>query len=177
MNLETNTKTTELREHYIGKSFQWTKPIDPLKLGIIVKCNDVKNSQGMTRLIFEDGSKINLEILSDHLTEVYDINNPPIETPVMSKNLNDAIKKTIQNTTTKPEIKTENKVDIFDMFQINEFDFPIKIKSKLPPIDVLKMMYNSSENKDEFLNIITNKLIKSINEDSLKDSIKNLITQ
>ncbi len=176
-------KLAYLHQNLKGKHMQWHNPIKREDYSKIVLIQDITEKNGIINLVFDNGSSLNYEKMNDHLLVVDDPNNPPLEKvnakPLTIKELGNDQKndqKKDQFTMSK-SVEESSKSDLFDLFPENSFDIPLTLKAKLPDMPLLKMMYASSQDKDKFLSSIINKIIKSINEKSIKESIKKQLEQ
>jgi hypothetical protein len=61
------------------------------------------------------------------------------------------------------------------MFNVEESTLNLKINIKLPDKKLLKMMYNSSENKQEFMEQLAEYLGSKINKSIIVESMKQIL--
>lgn len=190
------------KQNFTGESFQWIKTTNPSLIGKVVKCRDVQPQGNTIVAIFEDGSSIPVSRLNNDLmmihgdmqplskAEVESINGPMVDpmanmnkkaTPVVEEivpSLNGAEPSgRIAEVKPRPEpvfnqAKAENP---FKMFNSDETDFMFKLRIKLPDKKLLKMMYNSAEDKDEFISQLSEFVHQSLTEDVIQESLKSML--
>jgi hypothetical protein len=73
---------------------------------------------------------------------------------------------------TRPAIPVKNP---FEMFNSDETEISIKVKIKMPDKKLLKMMYNNAENKDEFIDQLSNYVTSMINNNVVSGSITKML--
>jgi hypothetical protein len=69
----------------------------------------------------------------------------------------------------------EKKPNMFTMFNAEESTINLKLNIKLPDKKLLKLMYNSSENKQDFMEQLAEYLGSKINRSVIVDSIKQIL--
>lgn len=67
----------------------------------------------------------------------------------------------------------ENSVNMFSMFNADETTLNISISLKLPNKKLLKMMYENADNKEVFLSDLSQYVYSKINNNIVKESLKN----
>ena len=181
-------KLISLKENFTGQRFQWIKPVDPQLLGKVVKCRDILDSpDGQFYAIFDDGSRINTNLLNSHMMMIHGDSEPLSRVEVESiygsvlntKRINTtASPETAQHTqSSKPEERriskqTADSTNMFKMFNSEETEISIKIKVKLPDKKLLKMMYTQAEDSDKFLSELSEYLLTVINKQVVADSMQ-----
>jgi len=181
-------KLISLKENFTGQRFQWIKPVDPQLLGKVVKCRDILDSpDGQFYAIFDDGSRINTNLLNSHMMMIHGDSEPLSRVEVESiygsvlntKRINTtASPETAQPTqSSKPEERriskqTADSTNMFKMFNSEETEISIKIKVKLPDKKLLKMMYTQAEDSDKFLSELSEYLLTVINKQVVADSMQ-----
>jgi hypothetical protein len=81
---------------------------------------------------------------------------------------------TIQTPPVQP-FGSEKKPNMFTMFNTEESTINLKLNIKLPDKKLLKMMYNSSENKQEFMEQLAEYLGNKINKSVIVEAIKQIL--
>ena len=114
-----------------------------------------------------DDFKVSPEIPSEYSQELA---NPPSVKP-----------STVENSTPKPSEEpkpdlSEKPVDLFGMFSLEDTDLELTVKVKLPSKELLKMMYLNSKNKDEFLTKLSNYINNSVTSESIKRTMKKVLS-
>lgn len=66
--------------------------------------------------------------------------------------------------------------DIFGMFSLEEITLNLAVKVKLPSKNLLKMMYQNSKNKDEFLTKLANYINSNVTVDAIKKTMKSSLS-
>ena len=183
-------KLYSLKENFTGQKFQWIKTQDPNLLGKVVKCRDVDYLGNKYIVIFDDGSRIDSDLLNRNLLMIHGDMQPLSRDEVISLN-GPQFGKTgpanIQNpqhpiqgvVNPAPQVHTftgvEKKSNMFTMFNVEESTLNLKINIKLPDKKLLKMMYNSSENKQEFMEQLAEYLGSKINKSIIVESMKQIL--
>jgi hypothetical protein len=62
--------------------------------------------------------------------------------------------------------------DLFGMFSLEDTDLNLSVKIKLPSKTLLKMMYQNSKNKEEFLTKLSNYINNNVTVDAIKKTMK-----
>jgi hypothetical protein len=62
--------------------------------------------------------------------------------------------------------------DLFGMFSLEDTDLNLSVKVKLPSKTLLKMMYQNSKNKEEFLTKLSNYINNNVTVDAIKKTMK-----
>jgi hypothetical protein len=179
-------KLFSLKENFTGQKFQWVKTQDPNLLGKVVRCRDVDVVGTKYIVIFDDGSRIDSEQLNRNLMMLHGDMQPlskdeviSVNGPLINKNQQATPQPfnqtTIQASSMQPFQAAEKKPNMFTMFNAEESTINLKLNIKLPDKKLLKMMYNSSENKQEFMEQLAEYLGSKINRSVIVDSIKQIL--
>lgn len=181
------------KQNFTGQKFQWIKTPRPELLGKIVTCRDVQPAGNSAIAIFDDSSSIDIKKLTNDLlmimgdqkpltreevNSIYSQNIPRVE-PIVSSEAR------VFNSGTEipaPEKTRENsaknsstKSNPFLMFNSEESEFVIKMNIRLPDKKLLKMMYNSAEDKEAFLDQLSEYVAISINNRVISDSLHKML--
>lgn len=180
-------KLFSLKENFTGQKFQWVKTLDPNLLGKVVRCRDVDYLGNKYIVIFDDGSRIDSELLNRNLMmihgdmqplsreEVASLNGPMINKNQTQPQVNTQPQSNFEQKTIHQPPLTQAKANMFTMFNSEESVINLKLNIKLPDKKLLKMMYNSSENKQEFMDQLAEYLGSRINKSIIVDSMRQLL--
>ncbi len=183
-------KLFSLKENFTGQRFQWIKTQDPNLVGKVVKCRDVDVSGGKYIIIFDDGSRIDSDFLNRNLMmihgetqpltrdEVVSLNGPtlPKTPPIVNTGINQSTTPILEKTVlTEPARHFEKKQNMFTLFNVEESILNLKLSIKLPEKKLLKMMYNSAEDKQEFMSQLAEYLSTKINKSVITESVKQIL--
>ncbi len=191
----TEEKLISYKQNFTGQSFQWIRTQRPELLGKVVKCRDIQTKGKSAYAIFDDGSSIEVDKLNndllmisgdmkpltkDEVSSIYP--QPSIKPPVQSSGV---VSETIVGLAEKPEVKKEVKKEVtsdkkevpnpFEMFNSDKTELNIKVGINLPDKKLLKLMFNNAENKDEFLNQLSDYVYSTINNKVVKDSLSAML--
>lgn len=187
----TEEKLISYKQNFTGQSFQWIRTQRPELLGKVVKCRDIQVKGKSAYAIFDDGSsievaKLNNDLLmisgdmkpltKDEVSSIYP--QPSTKPPIQSSGV---ISETIVEPAEKPEVKkevTSDKKEVpnpFEMFNSDKTELNIKVGINLPDKKLLKLMFNNAENKDEFLNQLSDYVYSTINNKVVKDSLSAML--
>lgn len=181
-----------LKERYLGTNWNWLVNKGKSKAGDITKVTDVQFKNGMYFLIFNNGAKINVDVIKDFIVPtkkeptVVDSksNKGKIEVPdhlkpdsADKKQEDESISSVVDQSDFNKESTPGNSSasDIFDMFDTVERDLNIKIKMKLPEIKLLKLMFKNSTDSVEFLNKLSSYVLSYIKEDNIQEALLKLL--
>jgi hypothetical protein len=70
---------------------------------------------------------------------------------------------------------TTTQSNMFDMFGSEETTVSIALSVKLPDKKLLKLMYQNAENKDKFLDELSDYMQRMINKQVIKDSVLSIV--
>jgi hypothetical protein len=167
------------KQQYLGKTYQWVRPINNEEVGDIVRVVNVKKVPGgpsgaMYMLVFHAGTPVNLELIGHHLTPHNDPSEPPVlKTPLASEPAAAQGEPQFH----APEQAPQKKSDIFALFEAEEKSISMSLKLKMPDIALLKMMYKNAADKDKFLGEVAAYVISSVTPDVIKESIEALLNE
>jgi hypothetical protein len=85
------------------------------------------------------------------------------------------IERTAQPTQIVQTAKIQTDVDpgdLFGMFSLEDTDLNLSVRIKLPSKTLLKMMYQNSKNKEEFLTKLSNYINNNVTVDAIKKTMK-----
>ncbi len=181
------------KQNFTGQKFQWIKTPRPELLGKIVTCRDVQPAGNSAIAIFDDSSSIDVKKLTNDLlmimgdqqpltreevNSIYSQNIPKVEPMVSSEarvftsNPDRSGSDQIRESTPK---NSPPKANPFLMFNSEESEFVIKMNIRLPDKKLLKMMYNSAEDKAAFLDQLSEYVSMSINNKIISDSLHKML--
>ena len=193
-------KLISLKENFTNQKFQWIKTDRPELIGKVVRCRDVHpNRLGGFDVVFDDGSKIDSTKLNSNLMMIHGdaqplsrseveaiqgpkpkINSQPANTsqpqvqvtqsqPVVNQS---QVQSQVQPQVPPQPAQVTHKTNMFAMFNSEESQISVALKVRLPDKKLLKMMYASAENKDKFLDELSEYLQSVINKQVIADSMK-----
>lgn len=186
-----------LMENFTGQKFQWVKTDKPELLGKVVKCRTIEPRGDRFLVLFDDGSSIDSALLNKNLFMIHGdmepLSRPELEaingpTPsIEAKPTPPAHQqdRTIQegiipkgpfipNTSAATSVPV-SQTNMFDMFNSEESNISIALSVKLPDKKLLKMMYQNAENKDKFLDELSDYMQRMINKQVIKDSVISIV--
>ena len=192
-------KLISLKENFTGQRFQWIKTDRPELLGKVVKCRDIHpNRMGGFDVVFDDGSKVDSAKLNSNLMMIHGEMQPLSRSEVESiagPSLKAQAAQKVQtqtapsfNATVSPQPQAQamtqtpaqpvpqqisvNKPNMFAMFNSEETQVSLSLRVKLPDKKLLKMMYSSAEDKEKFLDELSEYLQSVINKQVIAESMK-----
>lgn len=179
----TEDQLISYKQNYTNQEFQWIKTPRPELLGKVVKCRDVDIINGQCVATFDDGSscpikEVNSNLMMIHgemqplsMNEVQSIYGPrPDEKPPSPKA--PPLPGQAATPQAAPPPPAENP---FKMFNSDEVDLNLKVKIKMPNKKLLKMMYDSAEDKQVFIDQLSNYVASMINNTVVGDSISKML--
>ena len=181
-----------LMENFTGQKFQWVKTDKPEILGKVVKCRTIEPRGDRFMVLFDDGSSIDSAFLNKNLFMIHGDMEP------LSREEVEAIAgptKPIEAKPTPPAPPQDRRIqegvfpqvapvfsvsatpvsNMFDMFGAEESNISIALSVKLPDKKLLKMMYQNAENKDKFLDELSDYMQRMINKQVIKDSVLSIV--
>jgi hypothetical protein len=168
----------QTRDFIMGKDYQWVNTPDNNKMSTITKVVDVFSRGGLMAVKLADGSSVSLEELNTKLMAIMDGQEALTKAECMSIRgpVIDPIKpEAVQSTEPAPAqvvIQPNPKsAGIFEMFATEESLLNLNLRVNLPSLNLLKMMYKSSQNKSEFLTELANHINNQITADHIKDAL------
>jgi hypothetical protein len=169
----------QTRDFIMGKDYQWVNTPDDNKLSKVTKVIDVFSRGGLMAVKLEDGSVVSLDELNSKLMAIMDGQAPltkgecmSIRGPVIDPAKPEPVAETPVPAATPLIIQPNPKsTGIFEMFATEESLLNLNLRVNLPSINLLKMMYKSSQNKSEFLTELANHINNQITADHIKDAL------
>jgi len=170
----------QTRDFIMGKDYQWVNTPDDTKIATVTRVIDVFSRGGLIAAKLEDGSVVSLDELNSRLMAIMDGQEPltrgecmSIRVPIIDPNKSKA--EPVQESAT-PQVKAviqpnPKSAGIFEMFATEESLLNLNLRVNLPSINLLKMMYKSSQNKSEFLTELANHINNQITADHIKDAL------
>ena len=169
----------QTRDFIMGKDYQWVNTPDNNKMSTITKVVDVFSRGGLMAVKLADGSSVSLEELNTKLMAIMDGQEALTKAECMSIR-GPIIDPTITNPESGPKVgqpvqaevqATVKSAGIFEMFATEESLLNLNLRVNLPSLNLLKMMYKSSQNKSEFLTELANHINNQITADHIKDAL------
>lgn len=172
----------QTRDFIMGKDYQWVNTPDDTKLSKVTKVIDVFSRGGLMAVKLEDGSVVSLDELNSKLMAIMDGQTPltkgecmSIRGPVVDPTKPEPVAPVAEVSVAEPAkliIQPNPKsAGIFEMFATEESLLNLNLRVNLPSINLLKMMYKSSQNKSEFLTELANHINNQITADHIKDAL------
>ena len=191
-----------VKTSFQSNKFQWIKTNDPNKMGKIVEVRDVvPGRNGRFLAMLSDGSQIDTDMVSSNLMMITDGQDPLSFDEIRSINYIPSLSEEVKVSSDIPtefadEIKAQvpqpipggqpaqpvqapSKVqvdvdpgDLFGMFSLEDTDLNLSVRIKLPSKTLLKMMYQNSKNKEEFLTKLSNYINNNVTVDAIKKTMK-----
>ena len=191
-----------VKSSFQSNKFQWIKTHDPNKMGKVVEVRDVvPGRNGRFLAMLSDGSQIDTDMVSSNLMMLTDGQDPLSFDEIRSINYIPSLSEEVKVSSDIPtefvdEIKAQapqpvlgaqpaqtaqapSKVqvdvdpgDLFGMFSLEDTDLNLSVRIKLPSKTLLKMMYQNSKNKEEFLTKLSNYINNNVTVDAIKKTMK-----
>jgi hypothetical protein len=181
-----------LMENFTGQKFQWVKTNDPKQLGKTVKCRTIEPRGDRFLVLFDDGSSIDSALLNKNLFMIHG-DMEPLSLPELEA-INGPTKPAAPKVS-PPAPPQERRIqegvvpqappvfagtpqpvsNMFDMFGAEEATVSIVLSVKLPDKKLLKLMYQNAENKDKFLDELSDYMQRMINKQVIKDSVLSIV--
>ena len=191
-----------VKSSFQSNKFQWIKTNDPNKMGKVVEVRDVvPGRNGRFLAMLSDGSQIDTDMVSSNLMMLTDGQDPLSFDEIRSINYIPSLSEEVKVSSDIPtefvdEIKAQapqpvlgaqpaqtvqapSKVqvdvdpgDLFGMFSLEDTDLNLSVRIKLPSKNLLKMMYQNSKNKEEFLTKLSNYINNNVTVDAIKKTMK-----
>ncbi len=185
-------KLINYKQNFTGVKFQWIKPDDPARLGKVVTCRDVFPKGNNIVAKFDDGSECFADQITKNLLmiqgdmpplskeEVASIYSPRRSAPnniatEPSTSPPPAAASAPGRNQAPPQKKEDTEVNPFKMFSTEETDLSIKLKINLPDKKLLKLMYNSAEDKKKFLDQLSSFVLSMINNKVVTESMLGIL--
>jgi hypothetical protein len=168
----------QTRDFIMGKDYQWVNTPDDTKISTVTRVVDVFSRGGLMAVKLADGMVVSLDDLNTRLMAIMDGQEPLTKAECMSIRgpIIDPIKPdTTQAATPVPAqvvVQPNPKsAGIFEMFATEESLLNLNLRVNLPSLNLLKMMYKSSQNKSEFLTELATHINNQITADHIKDAL------
>lgn len=189
-----------IKSSFQSNKFQWIKTNDPNKIGKIVEVRDVAPGRnGRFVAILSDGTQLDTDLVSSNLMMLTDDQPAMSIEEIRSINYIPSLSEDIKVSSDIPadiaaEIKSQptpvappitsgpptiagakievDPGDLFGMFSLEDTDLNLSVKIKLPSKTLLKMMYQNSKNKEEFLTKLSNYINNNVTVDAIKRTMK-----
>ena len=171
---------SQIRDFIMGKDYQWVNTPDDSKLAKIVKVQDVFSRGGLFAATLTDGSVVSIDDLNSKLMVIMENQEPLSRAECLSiRGPVSPIKPNVAEKPAQPSVaaaepvkpKTESAENIFSMFATEESLLALSLRVNLPSTNLLKMMYQSSQNKSEFLSQLAGHINNQITPDHIKDAL------
>lgn len=168
----------QTRDFIMGKDYQWVNTPDDTKISTITKVVDVFSRGGLIAAKLEDGMVVSLDDLNTKLMAIMDGQEPLTKAECMS--IRGPIIDPLKLDVTQPTEPVPAQVviqpnpksaGIFEMFATEESLLNLNLRVNLPSLNLLKMMYKSSQNKSEFLTELATHINNQITADHIKDAL------
>lgn len=168
----------QTRDFIMGKDYQWVNTPDDTKISTVTKVVDVFSRGGLMAVKLDDGMVVSLDELNTRLMAIMDGQEPlskaecmSIRGPILDP-VNPVSEKKIESTQVQTTVQQPAKSSgIFEMFATEESLLNLNLRVNLPSLNLLKMMYKSSQNKTEFLTELANHINNQITADHIKDAL------
>lgn len=197
MNNQNDALIQQYKNQYLGKSYQWMRPINNETVGDVVRIVDVKMRGDMVIAVFNAGTPVNIDLLNNYM-KPYDGMDPamppsvstmpgqqdPIPIPEELKPFQStgqeqpAAKISFSAPQQQPQQATQQTVpparkksELFAMFQSEEKSINIPLKIKMPDMALVKLMYNNAADKDKFLGELAEYVIDGITVETAKEAM------
>jgi hypothetical protein len=191
-----------VKSSFQSNKFQWIKTNDPNKMGKVVEVRDVvPGRNGRFIALLSDGSQIDTDMVSSNLMMLTDGQDPLSFDEIRSINYIPSLSEEVKVSSDIPtefvdEIKAQapqpilsgqpaqivqapskfqldvDPGDLFGMFSLEDTDLNLSVRIKLPSKTLLKMMYQNSKNKEEFLTKLSNYINNNVTVDAIKKTMK-----
>jgi hypothetical protein len=169
----------QTRDYIKGKEYQWVNTPDDNKVATRVTVTEVFQRGGLMAVSLSDGSTITLDELNSKLMPLMENQEPLSKAEALSirgPQPGQKVKKEVTEApiATQPEKNVDSAqgvTNIFSMFATEESLLNLNLRVNLPSLNLLKMMYKSSQNKTEFLSQLASHINNQINADHIKDAL------
>ena len=168
----------QTRDFIMGKDYQWVNTPDDTKISTITKVVDVFSRGGLMAVKLADGMVVSLDDLNTKLMAIMDGQDPltraecmSIRGPIIDQIKPEAVQSTEQAPAQVMIQPNPKSAGIFEMFATEESLLNLNLRVNLPSINLLKMMYKSSQNKSEFLTELATHINNQITADHIKDAL------
>jgi hypothetical protein len=189
-------KLVSLMENFTGQKFQWIKTNRPELLGKVVVCRNIEPRGDKFFAHFDDGSTVDTAQLNTNLLMISG-DMPPLSKeevaaiagprrPVTAPNLipPNPTHPSHQPMAHQPQAKPMQsqppsvpKSNMFDMFSSENSQISLSLLVKLPDKKLLKMMYTNADDKEKFLEELSDYVFREINKKVVKDAVSSIVGQ
>jgi hypothetical protein len=182
----TEEQIINYKQNFTGQSFQWVKPENPNLLGKVVKCRDIDVYGSRVMAIFDDGSKVDVQNLNRNLFMVH-ADMPPLTIaeiesiyPSNSSKPQPTAQPHVQiqsnsSANSQPVNNPTQQSNPFEMFNSDLCELNLKVNVKLPDRKLLKLMYNNAEDKQTFIDQLSEYVMGMINNNVIQDSMRQIL--
>jgi len=181
-----------LKNSFQNQKFQLVKGAPSTRLGKVFEVMDVNQNRSGFYVELNDGTKLSVDTLNSDYMMLMDEQQPLTAVEIQSINIDSY---PISNTVNPPEITdfgitststapvtksigseptrqtASSTTDLFGMFSLEETQLNISIKVNLPNKNLLKVMYQNSQNQLDFVNKLSSHINNSVTADSIKESL------
>lgn len=166
----------QTRDFIMGKDYQWVNTPDDTKISTITRVVDVFSRGGLMAVKLADGMVVSLDDLNTKLMAIMDGQEPLTKAECMSIRgpVIDPIKPEPAQAAAPAQVVIQpnpKSTGIFEMFATEESLLNLNLRVNLPSLNLLKMMYKSSQNKSEFLTELATHINNQITADHIKDAL------
>lgn len=182
-------KLISLMENFTGQKFQWIKTNRPELLGKVVTCRNIEPRGDRFFAQFDDGSSVDTAQLNTNLlmisgdmppltkAEVEAISGP--RRPVTSPSQQRPIVAQSVHASVQPNVPVAAppvpKSNMFDMFSSENSQISLSLLVKLPDKKLLKLMYTNAEDKEKFLEELSEYVFREINKTVVKEAVSSIV--
>jgi hypothetical protein len=181
MNDQEDMYVQNVKQQYFGKYFEWIRPINQEKPGDIVRCTNVrrKGDNGPIVVEFNAGSGVSIDIIANYLKPYNNMDNiiQPPTSGLVNDNPEAVVNQTINQPIKQPVVaqQASDKSEMFKMFSKSDMHLDLTLNVKMPDIALVKMMYNNAENKDKFLDEISEFVLKQVTAKTIKEAFSKIV--
>jgi len=188
-------KLISLMENFTGQKFQWIKTNRPELLGKVVTCRNIEPRGDRFFAQFDDGSSVDTAQLNSNLlmisgdmhpltkAEVEAISGPRRPTTSPAQQRHSAAQPASQQTSphmgaqpaNQPVSHAGPKANMFDMFSSENSQISLSLLVKLPDKKLLKLMYTNAEDKEKFLEELSEYVFREINKTVVKEAVSSIV--
>lgn len=185
----TEEELISYKQNFTGQQFQWIKTDRPELLGKVVKCRDVNPVGNKVIAFFDDNSQVDVNEITNRLMMIHDdmpplskaevesiyapkkpVTPPPVDRP-SSAPRNEAVP--VQSSEIKP--RQQDKANPFELLNSDVTSLTLKLDIKLPDKKLLKLMYASSKDKNDFIDQLSKYVSSMINNKVINESLKKML--
>jgi hypothetical protein len=184
-------KLISLMENFTGQKFQWIKTNRPELLGKVVVCRNIEPRGDKFFAHFDDGSTVDTNQLNTNLLMISG-DMPPLtkeeveaiagpRRPILNQGqprqntMQQAGQNISQPRAQQTNVPAAPKSNMFDMFSSENSQISLSLLVKLPDKKLLKLMYSNAEDKEKFLEELSEYVFREINKNVVKDAIVSII--